>query len=749
MRFGAQIAKSAPSLLVNGYALVANVGMTSVLGLAFWMIATRLYSQEQVGLAAALISLMTTISVLTQLNLTTFLNRYLPKVRAGTSPRRLIMKAYSVAACATAVVALVIGFGVGSVAEPLEVLRDHKSAMVLFVVSSVIWSVFALQEAALSGLRLSVLVPIRNSAYAIIKIVLMVLFAFVALPPPGGVYLAWVLPLIPIIFFVNGVTSRRFPAELTSETVDSEFEPRNLIRFLGWDYLGTFATTSAIGLATLLVTAGAGVESTATYHLAWTLSYSVFLVANSMSVSLVAEGASNPERLGQLIADTLCHTLLLVLAAVAVMAAAASQIMALFGQAYAVEGGAVLRVLAFSCIPWSATTVFIGAKRALGNTQSVAIVQIVTFLIFACVSAALLDPMGSVGVAYGWLAAHSFVCVGIIAFGIMTRGHQALEDWGLALASSMARMISGAKRLKAPESTDPVQNDHRRAQGASKQKGHKSVAFLQELANDPRLDAYRHLLPLEQPVGSSTLSPTPDQPTTCDRISKDTETCATALKLGISTFAELHTLTAAVKKLDDAWCQEWIEAPINGIIQSVAASGKNVTTTAAFKSLSDELRRILIGRDISLGLGHGNLWPGNLLFSRPPDNPHGLELSSVIDWDRVRSNAPKAIDLCHMTVTFRMLATGEEFGPILRLLLSGEGWAPEIVELFQENGPDGDIGNRAEQDLRWAFLVLTWLHHVAGNLSSSSRYTNNRLWKKVNVDNVLKTALNTASSSRP
>ena len=49
-------------LLLNGYALVLNAGMTALLGIVFWMVATRLYTREQVGLAAALISAMTTIS---------------------------------------------------------------------------------------------------------------------------------------------------------------------------------------------------------------------------------------------------------------------------------------------------------------------------------------------------------------------------------------------------------------------------------------------------------------------------------------------------------------------------------------------------------------------------------------------------------------------------------------------------------------------------------------------------------------
>ena len=93
-------------LLVNGYALVFNAGLTAVLGVVFWFAAARLYSQEQVGLAAALISSMTTISYFAQMNLGSLLTRFLPSARAGA--RGLITRVYAVAGLATAVAATVL-----------------------------------------------------------------------------------------------------------------------------------------------------------------------------------------------------------------------------------------------------------------------------------------------------------------------------------------------------------------------------------------------------------------------------------------------------------------------------------------------------------------------------------------------------------------------------------------------------------------------------------------------------------------
>src|SRR4051812_1723523 len=72
----------ASPLLRSGYSLVATVGLTSILGLVYWVLAARLYNAETLGLNAALVSAMTVLSGIAQLNLPSVLTRFLP----GTGP---------------------------------------------------------------------------------------------------------------------------------------------------------------------------------------------------------------------------------------------------------------------------------------------------------------------------------------------------------------------------------------------------------------------------------------------------------------------------------------------------------------------------------------------------------------------------------------------------------------------------------------------------------------------------------------
>src|SRR5215467_12452820 len=93
-------------LLRNGYALVINVGATSVLGLLYWILAARLYPPGEVGVGNAAISLMQLLAGIGgQLTFAAALARFIP--RAGGQSRRLAFLSYLLAGTARIAVSLV------------------------------------------------------------------------------------------------------------------------------------------------------------------------------------------------------------------------------------------------------------------------------------------------------------------------------------------------------------------------------------------------------------------------------------------------------------------------------------------------------------------------------------------------------------------------------------------------------------------------------------------------------------------
>ena len=781
MRLLPQKLSAIAPLLLNGYALVLNVGLSAVLGVVFWMVATRLYSKEEVGIAAALISAMMTISYFAQMNLSSFLTRFIPEAKSGAG--RLIAKTYALTGVLAALIALVFAAGIGSFAEPLEVVRNDPMLLLLFVSATVLWTLFALQDAALSGLRRSTVVPISNTVYSAVKIALLFVPIAFALSSHLGIFFAWAVPLLPIVFVVNSLIFRslsRMPPGPGHHGPDL----RSASRFWGWDFIGTLALGAAYGIAPLLVTASAGVEATAAYHLAWSAAYSIFLVGNAMSTSLVAEGAADQTRLRRLIVDSLSHALVLVTGLIVFALIFAPQIMALFGPSYVEDGAPTLRLLALSCLPWSVTTIFCATARVRRKTRSVAIVQISTLVILVAVSTPLVAIHGAQGVAMGWLVANSALCLGIILHMIRKEGWIGFTDWMLSFASSGRRLagllplpslsrnereptiptavlegmvnssLKGLTPIRAKGSlTDVVvliyggkkaKDEARLVLKLSRTTNgiaalRRNAAALKALAADPRLGPHADLLPkitLEESWGDCyCTAETAVQGTEGRRVLRKGKGVGATMTAVLTTLADMNRRTAAASVIDEAWARDWIDDPIDAVAKArIKATGDKADALAWLRG---ELRKVFLGREAMLGLGHGDIWLGNLFFKGDEAENERLRLSGLVDWDTCRHNALLATDACQLGLSVRMEQSGEEFGLVVREWLRTGHWSVKEQGIFSAAGLQAEFGQDSDPSLRRAIVLLTWLHHVAMVIGQSKNGNWRRFWSVVNVDLVL------------
>lgn len=66
-------------LLRNAYSLIVNAGAAGVLGLVYWTIAVRFYSEGDYGRASALIAAMRLLAALTAFGFVGALTRFLPE----------------------------------------------------------------------------------------------------------------------------------------------------------------------------------------------------------------------------------------------------------------------------------------------------------------------------------------------------------------------------------------------------------------------------------------------------------------------------------------------------------------------------------------------------------------------------------------------------------------------------------------------------------------------------------------------
>ena len=398
----------------NGYALALSAGMTSVLGLLFWVLVARFYPAETVGLNSAVLSAMMLLSGVAQLSLNSVLVRFIPV--AGKSTRRLILSAYATSLMASAVIALIFGLGTPIWAPSMRFLADQPLFLLGFVLSSMVWSIFSLQDSVMTGLRQALWVPLENSIFATAKIALVIWFA--SLIPRFGIFIAWVLPIAGLIIPINALIFKRLlPAHAEASRDEEEHAP---IRF-GWiakytsgNYVGTLFTLLSTMLLPILVNERLGSSQNAYFYLPWTITTSLQLLGQNMTTSLTVEAAREQEKSGEYGYRILIHTLRLLAPVVAILFIGAPLFLRVFGSKYSTEGGELLRLLSLAVIPNLVIVLYIALARVKNQIKGIIAVQgVLSFLVLGS-SILLMDLYGITGVGWGWLGSQSIVAAVLV-----------------------------------------------------------------------------------------------------------------------------------------------------------------------------------------------------------------------------------------------------------------------------------------------------------------------------------------------
>lgn len=391
----------------NAYAWMLSTGISSGLGIVYWLLAARLYPSEIVGHNVALVSGMMFLSGVSQLNLMSAMVRFLPQ--AGVATHRLVLWGYGISVAAAALLGgglwLALHF-VGAV--PL--LAIDMEMLPWFVISMMAWSIFALQDSVLTGLRDAVWVPIENSLYAIIKIGLLIWFA--QLLPTYGIFAAWVLPIFFAIIPINWLIFRRIiPRHVAAVTAQNSnaLDLRSMLRFISGNYLGSLFTLASARLLPVLVTWRAGGTAGAYFYMAWTIANALKLVTTQMTLSLTVEGAHEQATIDQNGRRFLRSLLLIFGPAVLVTILAAPWILRLSGAAYAVEGKLVLQLMALSVLPGMVTLLYLGIARARDQIRGIILAQGTFCLLLLGLSYWLLPRQGIVGVGVAMLVSEAVV----------------------------------------------------------------------------------------------------------------------------------------------------------------------------------------------------------------------------------------------------------------------------------------------------------------------------------------------------
>lgn len=403
-------------LTATSNALMVTVAINAALGMVFWGLASHHYSPAKLGENAALISAMMLLSIVAQLNLSTGIPRLLPQVRDRRW--RLILAAYS----STAVVAVVVTTAFVTLAprlsEGFAFLEGNLTLGVVLIGSVVLWNVFALQDAALTAARWAVVVPIENGLFGVLKIGIMI---FVVGRFSGhGIFVAWVvamaITLVPVnsFLFAKVLPARSRAIHPESASVLPLSNKSRIAWYLATDYLAALLSHGYTALLPLLVIGVLGRSASAYFYIAFLIVAAVVALTQSLSTSLVVEGAHDESGLAELARRTLRRYIMFIIPAVAVLVVGATLVLQLFGPSYARNSTTVLRLLLLGTVPQSLVMLYLGVERVRANVKRVLAVEAATVVLVTIGVIAGMRGWGLNGLGLAWFISHSVVALVVV-----------------------------------------------------------------------------------------------------------------------------------------------------------------------------------------------------------------------------------------------------------------------------------------------------------------------------------------------
>jgi len=400
----------------DGLALVLSSGLTSVIGLLYWVVAARLFPPAIVGVNNTLISTMTLIAVAAQLNLGNALLRFVPV--AHRSARRLVFTCYAVGAGAAAMAGGIFALGAGWWAPELQQAVGGGPLVAFFVLSTPIWTVFVIQDYVLTAVKRATVVPLENLVFSLLKIALLgvgVLVAFGGAIAVSWIAVSWIVATALIVLAITAYLLRVLPSPAPGEaSVASPVRPRTVARFVSADWTGGLFTNAVEFGLPLLVLVTLGAEQAATFGVAWAIAYGLYLVSHGMGQSLVAHVAADPAALDAARRSTVTRSLALILPAAVVIVPGAGLILSIFGAHYVATGTTLLALASLSAVPnVIVTAALFGARvqqqRAvlLGVPAAVAVLVIPAALV-------LMPKLGLTGVGIALVVGQTMVAAAIL-----------------------------------------------------------------------------------------------------------------------------------------------------------------------------------------------------------------------------------------------------------------------------------------------------------------------------------------------
>lgn len=382
------------SLYSNSIYLMLGTAVMAFFGFFFWVINTRLFKPEQVGIATTLISVVTLISSFGMLGLGSGLIKYLP-----TSERknRKINTSFTLVILTTASISIIYLIFLGTFSPNLLIIKENFIFSLLFILFVVFSSLNLISENIFIAYRASKYVLIKNTVSSVVKLILPVLLislgAYGILMSAGiSVIIAFVLGLIFLIFKFN---------YLIKPTVNKDILKR-MTKFSLGNYIAGFITGLPAMVLPVIIINSIGAKFSAYFYMDMMIINLLYIIPSAASQSLFAEGSHNEAELKKHAIKAGKVIAVIMIPAIIATVVFGKYILLAFGKSYSDGGFIFLQLLALSVVFNSISTVFGSILRVKNKVKELIVISVIGSFITLTLSLSFVR-YGLEGIGVIWL----------------------------------------------------------------------------------------------------------------------------------------------------------------------------------------------------------------------------------------------------------------------------------------------------------------------------------------------------------
>jgi len=399
------LARARQPLYRNAFILMGNSAVTAGLGFVFWTLTARLYPPAEVGLASAAISAALFVTTVSQLGLPYALVRFAPSAGVGRQAFTSTVVLIVTVACAVAGAVFTLGLGTWA-PEIIDLAPEPLLAIAIITLAAATGASTVLVYTAVSA-RDARPAFVGGMTHGFVKSALVLTLAVLFARVGFLVVLAWLIGTVAAVlvqlWLLRGQVVRRIDLSVLRLEAFLPYTAGNWASDLAWAGPGLLFPLIVVGLL--------GAEANAFFFVPWAIASLLVGIPTAVASSLLAEGSHAESETRDHLRRAISLTVPLVMVAIVAIWVGTQLVLGLFGAPYAANGADTLRLLTLAGLPLSINMLFLTVARVDHALRRIVGIAAATGGGSLVLGAALAPSMGAVGIAFGYLVAHTVVAV--------------------------------------------------------------------------------------------------------------------------------------------------------------------------------------------------------------------------------------------------------------------------------------------------------------------------------------------------